>query len=71
MVINARAADAVTGPRMIHLNKRLLITRSGHETPKKATAYAIKITSTPTNKLITVAALQNKYVMLRGKTITE
>src|SRR5258706_12546814 len=61
MVMKASVAEAVPGPRMIHLNKRLLITRSGHETPKNATEYAITITKAPTTALITVATLQNKY----------
>src|SRR5512137_1877499 len=36
-VVIARTVDAVTGPRISHLNNRRLTTRSGHETPKKAT----------------------------------
>src|SRR5512138_135445 len=59
MVIAASASDAVTGPRKSHLNKRLLTTRSGHETPKKATAYAIVMTSPATSTLMTRATLQN------------
>ena len=38
IVIKPSATEAVTGPRMIHLKSLLLITRSGQETPKKATA---------------------------------
>ena len=54
----ANASDAVTGPRSSHLNKRLLTTRSGHETPKNATAYAMVMTSPATSRLITNAVLQ-------------
>src|SRR5829696_7281368 len=58
-VITASARDAVTGPRNSHLNKRLLTTRSGQDTPKNATAYAIVITKPATKRLIATAALQN------------
>jgi hypothetical protein len=53
MVIIASAREAVTGPRSSHLNRRLLTTRSGQETPKKATAYAMVITSPATSRLMT------------------
>src|SRR5215510_5841250 len=58
-VIMVNARDAVTGPRSNHLNNRLFTTRSGHDTPKNATAYAINTTSTATNKLMMKATLQN------------
>src|SRR5262245_19874008 len=60
IVITANAKEAVTGPRSSHLNNRLLTTRSGQETPKNATAYAMIITNMATSTLITKAVLQKK-----------
>src|SRR4030042_995195 len=37
-VVIARTVDAVTGPRINHLNNRRFTTLSGQDTPKKATA---------------------------------
>ena len=58
VVVSARTVDAVTGPRISHLTRRLLTTRSGQDTPKKATAYAITIMSTDTKRLAIRANIQ-------------
>src|SRR5215216_2168869 len=68
-VTTAKASEAVTGPRSSHLNKRLLTIRSGHETPKNATAYAMTITRIATSRLMIKAVLQknNGYRAARSE----
>ena len=58
MVMIANTVEAVTGPRINHLSSLRFTTRSGQGTPKKATAYAIRISSTDTSKLLRVTANQ-------------
>ena len=58
-VVIANTEDAVTGPRMSHLNNLRLTTLSGHETPKNATEYAMITNNADTNKLFRTAIIQN------------
>jgi hypothetical protein len=57
-VVIAKIVDAVTGQRINNLNKRRFTTLSGQETPKKATAYAIRINNADTTKLLNVTTVQ-------------